>query len=109
MSVKRPSLADSMRQVAHPEPPVAAVPVPVPAAPAVASAAPRPAKASPAAKPTGFYAATRIGKKKVTVALDPATHKQFKTLGVEQERTTEALLQEAITDLFAKYGKGAAG
>jgi hypothetical protein len=61
-------------------------------------------KSPPAARPSGFYAATRAGKKKVTVALDPATHKQLKALGVEREQTTEALLQEAIADLFRKHG-----
>jgi hypothetical protein len=30
--------------------------------------------------------------------------KQFKLFAVQQERTTQALLVEAINDLFAKYG-----
>jgi len=48
-------------------------------------------------------AATRAGKKKVTAPLDPAEHKRLKALAVERETTTEALLTEAIRDLFAKY------
>lgn len=112
MAGKRPSLADSMRQVAHAEPPlpppIAPAPTPVPAAPPIVAkvAEPDPApKDAPAARRSGFYAATRAGKKKVTVALDPPTHKQLKSLAVEREQTTEALLQEAIADLFRKHGR----
>jgi hypothetical protein len=65
---------------------------------------PPPAAEEPA-KPAGFYAATRAGKKKVTATLAPAAHKQLKGLAVEQDATTEALLTEAINDLFAKYGR----
>lgn len=101
MSGKRPSLAESMRQVVRPEPEASASrPAPSPGPPA---AAPSPAR--PAA---GFFAATRAGKKKVTAALDPAMHKRLKSLAVERDTTTEALLIEAIADLFAKHG-GRAG
>jgi hypothetical protein len=99
MSGKRPSLAESMRQAVRPEP---EAPAPVPAAPISPSA--------PTARPTaGFYAATRAGKKKVTAALDPAMHKQLKSLAVERDTTTEALLIEAIADLFRKHGEPAGG
>jgi hypothetical protein len=102
MSGKRPSLAESMRQAAVAEAP-APLPSPTPPKPPErAAAAP---KAQPAARPAGFYAATRIGKKKVTAALDPAAHKQLKALAVDMEGTTEALLTEAINDLFKKHGK----
>jgi len=56
-------------------------------------------------RPSGFYAATRAGKKKVTAALDPAVHKRLKGLALEKDTTTEALLIEAINDLMSKYGK----
>ena len=92
MSGKRPSLAESMRQAVRPEPEASPPPSPAQASPA----APRPA--------TGFYAATRAGKKKVTAALDPSVHKQLKSLAVARDTTTEALLTEAIADLFAKHG-----
>jgi hypothetical protein len=92
MSGKRPSLAESMQRVARQEPP--------------APVTPAPARSPPAAKPAeSFYAATRAGKKKVTATLDPAMHKQLKRLAVERDTTTEALLIEAITDLFAKHRK----
>jgi hypothetical protein len=104
MSGKRPSLAESMRQAAVGEAPTPS-PSPLPTPPKL----PERAAAAPTAKLTGrppaFYAATRIGKKKVTAALNPAAHKQLKALAVEKEETTEALLTEAINDLFKKHGK----
>jgi hypothetical protein len=104
MTAKRPSLADTMRQA------VASDPEPAPPAPAasppVAAPTPKPAKAAPpAARPAGFYASTRAGKKKVTAALDPTMHRDLKMLAAEQGATTEALIVEALTDLFRKHGK----
>ena len=92
MSGKRPSLAESMRQAATGDAPAS-------------SPAPAAASAEPAPRTAGFFAATRAGKKKVTASLDPAAHKQLKGLAVEKDGTTEALLTEAINDLFKKYGK----
>jgi hypothetical protein len=97
MSGKRPSLAETMRQAVQPEP-VADVPLPPPRERAAL-------KPAPEIRPAGFYAATRAGKKKVTAAVDPAVHKRLKSLAVERDTTTEALLAEAIADLFAKHGK----
>lgn len=101
MSGKRPSLAESMRKVvvAHETPAATPAPVPGVTPPKVAPSA------EPAGRPTGFYAATCAGKKKVTATLDPAAHKQLKSLALERDTTTEALLTEAINDLFAKHGK----
>ncbi len=96
MSGKRPSLADSLREAVQAETPLPAVPAPAPK--------PAPAKAQAEPRPAGFYAATRAGKKKVTAALDPAMHKQLKALALNRDTTTEALLAEAITDLFRKHG-----
>ena len=90
MSGKRPSLAESMQRVARqelPQPPVAP-----------------PATSQQTERRTGFYAATRAGKKKVTATLDPAVHKQLKSLAVDRDTTTEALLDEAIADLLTKHG-----
>ncbi len=105
MSAKRPSLAETMRQSvqAEPSPMAAAIPASSRAAP---PAPPLPsAKPDPTTRPAaGFYAATRAGKKKVTAALDPTTHKQLKSLAVDKEITTEALLAEAISDLLIKHG-----
>ncbi len=99
---KRPSLAETMRQAAAPT----AEPLPVrsPIAPSLAEAA------EPAAIPERrFYAATRVGKKKVTAALTPADHKRLRLLALEHETTTEALLSEAIGDLFKKYDNAEMG
>jgi hypothetical protein len=103
MTAKRPSLADTMRQA------VQGAALPEEAAIRSAPPAAKPAAASQtkqetAARPAGFYAATRAGKKKVTAALDPTTHKRLKSLAVEKEMTTEALLAEAISDLLNKHG-----
>jgi hypothetical protein len=54
---------------------------------------------------SGFYAATRVGKKKVTASLNPDAHKQLRQLGLDRDMTNEDLLTEAINDLFKKYGK----
>ena len=99
---KRPSLAETMRQVAASPDPQPAAPAPAKAAVAAAPA-PEPEREAPAPRP--YFAATRVGKKKVTAALSPAAHKQLKGLAVERETKSEALLAEAIRDLFAKYGK----
>jgi hypothetical protein len=102
MSAKRPSLAETMRQAVQVDPPF--TPAPIPARLAIQPAAPHLSKPDTTARPVGFYAATRAGKKKVTAALDPSTHKQLKTLAVDKEVTTEALLAEAISDLLIKHG-----
>ncbi|WP_145754623.1 ribbon-helix-helix domain-containing protein [Nitrospirillum amazonense] len=86
---KRPSLADSMRKLEQPAPPPPALVV---------------VDAAEEAK-RGYYAATRVGLKKVTTGLDPEEHRQFKMLVAERTSTLEGLLREAISDLFVKYGK----
>lgn len=96
MSTKRPSLAKSLtqsvEQAAHPQGPV------------VAAAAYDEAQG---AVPTAgnYRAATRAGKKKVTAPLNPESHKLLRQLALDNGTTVEALLLEAIRDLFAKHGK----
>lgn len=91
-----------MRQVATvPESTARPDPQPTPPAP--------PQSADNQAARRGFYAATRVGKKKVTATLDPADHKRLRRLALDRDSTTEALLAEAIGDLFAKYGQGRVG
>jgi len=90
---KRPSLAETMQRAARPEP--AATP----------ASAPRSATPALVGEGRGFYAATRAGKKKLTAALDPTAHTQFRQLALELDKKGEALLIEAINDLFGKYGK----
>jgi hypothetical protein len=96
---KRPSLAESMRQAIVEEPP----PHPAPASPKVQPALEQPP--APPARPSGFYAATREGKKKLTAPVSLAEYKRFKHLVVEIDKNNEGALREAISDLFVKYGK----
>src|SRR4051794_5385160 len=108
MSGKRPSLAESMRAVAE-------TPLPVPSAPPVSpvAVAPVPAPApvpategqakNAAERPKGFYAATRAGKKKATATLSTEAHRQLKLLALDHGGI-EAVLTEAINDLFRKHG-----
>jgi hypothetical protein len=91
---KRPSLAEKMREIATPDTP-----------PGHESRAAASSQSHASDTRSGFYAATRAGKKKVTASLDPAAHKQLRQLGLDQDMTTEALLIEAINDLFKKYAK----
>jgi len=89
---KRPSLAETMRQV-----------VQAPAEPP--AAAPKQPRRARTEKPTvgRFHAATREGKKKITGNLPPSTHKLLKTLAVQHDTALEDLVLEAIADLLAKY------
>lgn len=46
---------------------------------------------------------SRVGKKPVTGFFDPAVSRQIKKLGLDQDKTMQELLQEALNDLFRKY------
>ena len=48
---------------------------------------------------------SRVGKKTIAGHFDPAAARQLKALAVDQDRTVQALLGEALNDLFAKHGK----
>jgi hypothetical protein len=64
-------------------------------------------EAAPSATVTAIGARTpsRIGKKTVAAHFDPAVSKQLKLIGIERDQSTQALLREALNDLFLKYGK----
>ena len=100
---KKPSLAESMRQAAQASTPPPTVVASTPTSPKAAS---KEMASKPAA---AFHAATRAGKKKVTAPLTPEDHKRLRHLALDRDVTTEALLVEAINDLFAKYGTAGAG
>ena len=94
---KRPSLAESMKAVAAaPAPPLAAREA------TVSTATAESVQEQPRMK--GFHAATRVGKKKATVTLSVAAHRQLKLLAVDHGGV-EVLLTEAINDLFRKHGQ----
>jgi hypothetical protein len=48
---------------------------------------------------------TRTGKLAILTWQEPAVRKQFQLLAVEQEKTQQALLAEALNLLFLQYGK----
>jgi hypothetical protein len=47
----------------------------------------------------------RDGRQFIAAHVPPEAAKQFKLLGVQQDKKTQDLLIEAINDLFAKYGQ----
>jgi len=49
--------------------------------------------------------AARQGRKVVSGHFDPAVSKQLRLLALERDTNLQALLAEAINDLFAKYQK----
>lgn len=48
---------------------------------------------------------SRQGKKTIAGHFDPAVSRQLRAVGLEQDRTVQDLLREAINGLFEKYGK----
>ncbi|KAA2211419.1 ribbon-helix-helix domain-containing protein [Teichococcus oryzae] len=74
-----------------------------------------PAKSHPALKgptppeaeaSTKFYRPSRDGRRFLGGHFDPAVVRQMKLLAVEEDTTTQALLEEALNLLFVKKGKG---
>lgn len=47
----------------------------------------------------------RVGKKQTIFHMPEAAKKQLAILAIEYEQTQQALLSEALNDLFKKYGK----
>ena len=47
----------------------------------------------------------RVGKKQTIFHMPEAAKKQLAILAIEVEQTQQALLSEALNDLFKKYGK----
>ncbi|MCY4671754.1 MAG: hypothetical protein OXC29_27695 [Rhodococcus sp.] len=51
------------------------------------------------------YRPGRDGKANITGYFQPPVKRQLRILAAEQDTTIQALLEEAINDLFAKHGK----
>ena len=51
------------------------------------------------------YRPGREGKANVTGYFPPTVKRQLRVLAAEQDTTIQALLGQALNDLFAKYGK----
>jgi hypothetical protein len=58
-----------------------------------------PVKTTDVAKPP-----SRVGKRVLSVYLDPLAWKQLRQLALDSETTTQALGEEALNLLFAKHG-----
>jgi hypothetical protein len=71
---------------------------------APAPAAPAPAEPSPAA--AKFHRPVRDGRRFMGGHFEPNVLKQMKWLAVEEDTTTQKLLEEAIDLLFLKKGRG---
>lgn len=48
---------------------------------------------------------SRAGKKAIAGFFDPAVSRQLKEIGLERDKSVQALLAEALNDLFEKYGR----
>ncbi len=55
----------------------------------------------------GTLAPSRRGKRNVSAYIDSTAAKQLRLLAVEQDTSTQALVEEALNDLFRKHGKSA--
>lgn len=71
-----------------------------------------PEQAPPSAQPTEpaksekFYRPSRDGRRFLGGHFDPKVVRQMKLLAVEEDTTTQALLEEAVDLLFIKKGRG---
>lgn len=84
MAAKRPSLAESMKTVQ-------------------AAEAVKPARGGQSAvTQRPYFAATREGMKRITVAVSPEDHKKLKVKAAETGRSIEDLMREAVAAVLAK-------
>jgi len=60
---------------------------------------------SVARNPSTNMAPSREGKKAITGFFDPAVSRQLKQIALEEDSNIQALLREALNDLFIKRGK----
>jgi hypothetical protein len=54
---------------------------------------------------SGSIAPSREGKKAITGFFDPAVSRQLKQIALEEDSNIQALLREALNDLFSKRGR----
>ena len=50
---------------------------------------------------------SRRGKRIVSAYVDPAVSQQLRLLAITQDASVQGLVEEALNDLFRKYGKSA--
>jgi len=58
---------------------------------------------APAAPAKTYFAASRAGKRRVTLIVDPSDHRRLKHLSADTDRSIEDLLREALADLLHKH------
>lgn len=64
-----------------------------------------PAAAGATSRGGSPVAPSRVGKKVIAGYFDPAVAKQLKQMAVDGDTTMQALLAEALNELFQKHGK----
>jgi hypothetical protein len=52
-----------------------------------------------------MYSQTALGKRRVTLHVSDAAHAQLRALAADRRMSGEALMQEALRNLFRNYGK----
>ncbi|NOT70780.1 MAG: hypothetical protein HOP09_05635 [Hyphomicrobium sp.] len=63
--------------------------------------------AVPAVSAASVRPPSRQGKRVVSAYLEATAAKQLRLLSAESDRSTQSLVEEALNDLFRKYGKSA--
>ena len=91
------------REAATPTEPKAEERPKLPVKPRPVAKPPTPTEAETPAK---FYRPSRDGRRFLGGHFDPTVVRQMKMLAVEEDTTTQALLEEALNLLFVKKGKG---
>jgi hypothetical protein len=89
MATRKTTLAESLQRAAGTIPPAGE--------PSTTSEA--------AAAGQSYVAPARRGKKAVSGHFDPAVQKQLNQMALDEDSSVQALLREALNDLFAKRGK----
>ena len=88
---KKPSLAAALQRSANPGKPMVDLPD-------------HQAQSQERAGPVAM-APSRIGLKTIAGHFDPAVSRQLRAIGLEEDLTVQALLAEALNDLFVKRGR----
>lgn len=101
--VKKPNLATALQQASG-------KPVKEKEVQETSAAEAAPVQSQPIAQPASSTAQTNVppsrrGKKAITGHFDPLVSKQLKGIALEEDRTVQDLLAEALNDLFVKYDK----
>lgn len=73
--------------------------------PGVGGDPPPPTAGGPVSQPSPTRPRSREGTKALTAHVPRATAKRFALLALDLDKSHQALLEEAIADIFAKYNK----